>query len=62
MIEKLHTVLLLDLRLLSDNKKFLIQWYLREVEISKNWPGDKVLKLRRSKFWERQFFSIATFK
>ena len=26
------------------------------------WPGDKAFKLRKSNFWERQFFSIVTFK
>ena len=26
----------------------------------KNWPGDKILKLEKSKFWEREFLSIGT--
>ena len=39
-----------------------MQWYLRELELPKNWPGDKFFKLRKSKLWERQFFSIVTFK
>ena len=33
---------------------FKIQWYLRELELSKNWSGDKFFKIRKSKFWKRQ--------
>ena len=29
---------------------------MRELELSKNWPGDKFFKLRNLKFWERQFY------
>ena len=43
-------------------ESFKIQWYLRGLELPKNWPGNKVFKLRKSKFWERQFFSIVTLK
>ena len=32
------------------------------VGVQKNWPGDKLFKLRKSKFWERQFFWIVTFE
>ena len=31
-------------------------------ELPKNWAGDIFFKFRKSKFWERQFFSIVTFK
>ena len=27
-----------------------------DMELPKNWPGDKFFKLRKWKFWERQFF------
>ena len=30
-----------------------IQWYLRELELPKNWPWGKCFKLRKSKSWER---------
>ena len=43
-------------------ESFKIQWYLRGLELPKNWPANKVFKLRKSKFSERQFFSIATLK
>ena len=43
-------------------EKFKIQWYLPDLELPKNWPGDEFFKLRKVKFWERQFFSIVTFK
>ena len=46
-------VLLPDLWCLSCNKNFNIQWYLRELELLKNWPCDKFFKPRKSKFWER---------
>ena len=39
-----------------------IQWYQRELELPKIWPGDKSLRLRKSKFWRRQFFSVVTSK
>ena len=32
------------------------------LELPKNWPGGKLFKLRKSKFWARYFFSIVTFK
>ena len=36
-----------------------IQWYLRELVLLRNWPGDELFKLRNYlNFWERQFFSI----
>ena len=35
---------------------------MRELELPKSWPGDEFFKLRKSKFWERQFSSIVTFK
>ena len=37
MIEKPHAALLTDLWFLDCNKKFKTQWYLRELELSKNW-------------------------
>ena len=33
-----------------------------ELELPKIWQGDEFFELRKSKFWERQFFSIVTFK
>ena len=33
-----------------------------KLELPKNWPGDALFKLGQSKFWERQFFLIVTFK
>ena len=39
-----------------------MQWYLRELELLKNEPGDKFFKNRKSKFWEGQFFSVLMFK
>ena len=27
-----------------------------DMELPKNWPGGKFFKLRKWKFWERQFF------
>ena len=41
-------------------RNFKIQWCLHELELPKNWPGDEFFKLRKSKFWERHFFSIVT--
>ena len=35
---------------------------MRELELSKQWARDKFFKLRKWKFWERQFFSLVTFK
>ena len=32
------------------------------LELPKNWPGGKLFKLRKSKFWARYFFSVVTFK
>ena len=32
------------------------------LELPKNWPGGKLFKLRKSKFWARYFFSIVTFQ
>ena len=61
-MEKPPTVLLPDLWFLSCKKSFKIQWYLLELEFPKNWVGEKIFKLRKSKFWERQFFSVVTFK
>ena len=52
-IEKPHTVLVPDLWLLGCNKKFKIQWYLRELELRRNWPGNKCFKLRKSNVRER---------
>ena len=40
----------------------MISWYQRELEFRKDGPGDKICKLKKSKFWELQFFSIVTFK
>ena len=40
-------------------RSFKLQWYLLELELPKKWPGDE---LRKSTFWERQFFSIVSFK
>ena len=50
-IKKPHTVLFPQLWFLSCNKKIKIQC-LRELELPKNWPGDKFFKPRKSKFWE----------
>ena len=62
-IEKPHTILLPDLWFFfSFNKNFKIQWYLHELEVPRNWPGDKFFNLRKAKFWDCQFFSIVTFK
>ena len=48
-------------RLLEVNYPILVKfaaqitsWYLRELELPKNWPADKFFRLRKSKFWERQ--------
>ena len=30
--------------------------------VRKNWPGNEFFKLRKSNFWERQFFLIVTLK
>ena len=38
-----------------------MEWYLCELKVPKNWP-EQFFKLRKAMFWERQFFSIATFK
>ena len=57
-IEKPQTVLLPDLWVAI--RLFTIQWYVRELELFKNWPGDKLFKPRKSKFWESQFFTILT--
>ena len=35
---------------------------LPKLELFKNWPGDEVFKLGKSKFWELQFFSMVLFK
>ena len=59
---KRKVVLLPDLWFLSCNRNFKIQWHLRGLELPENWPGDKYFKLWKTKFWERQFFSIVTFK
>ena len=32
------------------------------VGAAQNWPGDGFFTIRKSKFWEHQFFSIVTFK
>ena len=34
-------------------KSFKIQWCLRELELPKNWSGDKIFKSKKSKFWKR---------
>ena len=39
-----------------------IKWCLCELELPKNWPGDKFFRLWKSNLWERQFFSVVTFK
>ena len=39
-----------------------IQWYLRELELSRNWPGEELFKLRELKSWVHHSFSIVTFK
>ena len=50
-----HTVLLTDVW-------FKIQWYLSELELRRTRPEDNFFKLRKLKFWERQFLStIVTF-
>ena len=59
--EKPQTVLLPDLWFLSCNKTFKIQWYLPELELPRNRPGDELFKLRKSKFWVHHFFSTVTF-
>ena len=33
-----------------------------ELVLSKNWPGDELFKLRKSKIWVRHFFLIVTLK
>ena len=43
-------------------KSFKIRWYLRELEFPKNWHRGELLTLTKSKFSERQFFSIVTCK
>ena len=40
-------------------------WKFNNISVSwssKNWPGDELFKLRKSKFWLHHFFSIGTFK
>ena len=37
-------------------QSLIIQWYLSKLELAKNWHGDKLLKLEKSKFWELQLF------
>ena len=59
-MEKPHTVLLPDPWFLNYDKNRKIQ-YLRELELPKNWTGDKFFEFGKSKFWQRQFF-VATFK
>ena len=51
-MEKPRKVLLPDLWLLSCKKNFKIQWYVRQLELPKNWTGDKFFKLRKPKVWE----------
>ena len=36
--------------------------FCRSWSYPKNWPKDEFIKLRKSKYWECQFFSIATFQ
>ena len=61
-IEKPHSLLLLDLWFLSGNKKFWNSMIYAWVGDPKNWPGDIFFKVRKIKFPERQFFSTTTFK
>ena len=61
-MENLRTLLLLDLWLLRCNKKFQNLMISGELELPKKKPGDEFLKLRKSKLWESQFFSVVTFK
>ena len=35
---------------------------MHELELLKNWSANEFFKLRKSKFWEYQLFSIVTFK
>ena len=60
-IAKPHMVLLPDLWFLCCNKKFENSMISSWVRAPQNWPGDKVFKLRKSKFLEPQFFSAVTF-
>ena len=43
-------------------RSFKIQWYLRELDLAINWPGDKFVKPEKLKFWKGQFFPIISFK
>ena len=61
-IEKPHTLLLPYLWFWAATRTFKIQWYLHELELPKNWHGGKFFKLGKSKFWERQFLSVANIK
>ena len=56
-IEKPLTLLFPDLEQIA-TRSFKVQLYLRELELPKYWRGDEVFKLRKSKIWIRQFFSI----
>ena len=44
------------------NKKFESIWYMRELELPKNWPGDEHFKLLKSKFLVCHFSSTVIFK
>ena len=55
-IEKPQTILF------PAKRSFKIQWYLRELELPKNWPGKELFKLIKSKFGVLHFFLIVTFK
>ena len=54
-MQKPHTLLLPDLWIFQ-------QEFLNCNDIYVSWSWEKFLKLRKSKFWARQFFSTVTFK
>ena len=43
-------------------RRFKSQWYLHELELPKNWPGNELFELRKSEFWVHHFFWTVTFK
>ena len=61
-VEETQTFLFPDLWFLSCGKKFRNLMMSMRVGAPKNWPEEEFFKLRKSKFWERQFFLMVRFK
>ena len=61
-IETPLKLLLTDVWFLTCNKKLGNSMISAWVGVLKDWPGDEFSKLRKLKYWERQFFLAVTFQ